>query len=301
MAFPSQSMNSTTLASVIPQLWGEKINDFFKTKLVFADFFVNRSAELADGGSALYTPNVTEMSAYSKTNAQAVTLNANTDTKITLTVDQWYEVSYAIEDKEAAQVKHSYYIQERYAENAGYTIARKLEIAIASLFSGFSTVVGTSTAVLVDSVIRSAIGALEAANIDTSSDVAFLLDSKVFWNQVQAVDKFSLAINSPVNDPTAKRPAALLYGIPVFISNNIQYVSGTTGRYNAIAHKDAIHWATSPLGMGGSMGSSVTGKFGVRVQSNYVPEYLSTITTADLLYGVVENRDNAGVAILTSA
>lgn len=30
---------------------------------MIADFFVDRSSELAEGGSALYTPNITEMSA----------------------------------------------------------------------------------------------------------------------------------------------------------------------------------------------------------------------------------------------
>lgn len=301
MAFPTTSMNSTSLASNIPLLWGEKINEFYKLKLMIADFFVDRSSELASGGSALYTPNLTEMSANSKTNATAVTLNAPTDTKITLTVDQWYEVSFAIEDKEAAQVKHSYYLMERYAKNAGYTMAKKLEVALASLFSGFDTSVGASTTNLADSEIRAAISTLEAAGIDTQTDCAFFLSPAVFWRQVQNLDKFSLAVNSPVNDPTSKLPRATLYGIPVYVSNNIQYVSGTTGRWNALAHKDALHWATSPLGSGGSLGSSMTGRYGVRVQSNYIPEYLSTLTTADLLYGVVENRGNAGVAILTTA
>lgn len=301
MALPTNSMTGTSLASNIPLLWGEKINEFFKLKLMMADFFVDRSSELADGGSTLYTPNLTEMSANAKTNATAVTLNAPTDTKITLVVDQWYEVSYAIEDREAAQVKHSYYIQERYAKNAGYTMAKKLEVAIATLFSGFSTTVGASTTNLADSEIRAAIAALESVGVDTSSDVAFFVSPNVFWKQIQNLDKFSLAINSPVNDPTAKTPKATLYGIPVYVSNNIQYVSGTTGRVNALAHRDAIHFATSPLGSGGSMGSSMTGKYGVRVQSNYIPEYLSTLTTADLLYGVIENRDNAGVAIYTAA
>lgn len=299
MAFPTTSMTSTTLAEMIPLVWGEKINDFFKLKLMLADFFTDRSGELAGGGSALYTPNMTEMSAYAKSNATAVTLNAPTETKITLTVDQWFEVSFAIEDKEAAQAKHSYYIQEKYAMNAGYTMAKKLEVAIASLFEGFSTSVGASTTALADSDIRAAISALETVGIDTTADVAFFMSPSVFWKQVQNLDKFSLAINSPVNDPTAKLPKASLYGIPVYVSNNIQYVSGTTGRNNALAHKDALHFATSPLGAGGSLGSSMTGKYGVRVQSNYVPEYLSTLTTADLLYGVVENRDNAGVRILT--
>lgn len=301
MAFPTGTETSTTLAELIPLKWGEKINDFFKLKLMIADFFTDRSAELADGGSALYTPNLTEMTANSKTAATAVTLNQPTETKITLSVNQWYEVSFAIEDREAAQVKHSYYLQEKYAMNAGYTMAKKLEVALASLFAGFSTTVGASTTNLADSEIRAAINALESVGIDTTSDVAFFVSPAVFWKQIQNIDKFSLAINSPVNDPTAKTPKATLYGIPVYVSNNIQYVSGTTGRANALAHRDALHFATSPLGSGGSMGSSMTGKYGVRVQSHYIPEYLSTVTTADLLYGVIENRDNAGVLIYTAA
>ena len=297
MAFPTTSMSSTTLAESIPLLWGEKINEFFKLKLLIADFFVDRSSELAGGGSALYTPNLTEFSANAKSNATAVTLNAPTDTKVTLTVDQWFEVSFAIEDREAAQVKHSYYLQERYAQSAGYTMAKKLEVALALLFDNFSQSVGASTTALADSEIRQAIAYLEAVGIDTTQDVAFFVHPNVFWKQIQNLDKFSLAVNSPVNDPTAKTPKATLYGIPVFISANIQQISGTVGRSGALAHKDALHFATSPLGSGGSKGSSMTGRYGVRVQSNYIPDYLSTLTTADLLYGVVENRDNAGVWI----
>jgi hypothetical protein len=242
------------------------------------------------------------MAAAAKTNAAAVTLNANTDTKITLAVDQWYECSFAIEDREAAQVKHSYYLQERYAKNAGHTVAKKLEVALADLFKGFDTTVGASTAALADSIIRAAIAALENANIETTSEVAFFVHPYTFWTQIQNIDKFSLAVNSPVNDPTAKRPAGYLYGIPVFVSTNVQYVSSTAGRYNALAHKDALHWATSPLGAGGSLaGGSMTGKYGVRVQSNYIPDYLSTLTTADLLYGVIENRGTSGVCILSTS
>lgn len=306
MAFPTSTESLTSLAAFIPAIWGEKINDFFKLKLSMGDFFTDRSAELAEGGNILYTPNLTEMTANAKVNATAVTLNNTTETKITLTVDQWYEVSFAIEDREAAQVKHSYYLQEKYAMNAGYTMARKLEVAIGALFSGFSTVVGTSGTNVADSDIRNAISALEAVGIDTSDrNVAFFFTPAVFWKQLQAIDKFSLAINAPIQDPVAKRPAGFLYGIPVYISNNLQFVSGSTGRYNALAQKDALHFATAPLGAGGSLstntGTMMTGRYGVRVMSHYIPEYLSTLTTADLLYGVIENRDNAGVAIMSPA
>jgi hypothetical protein len=299
MAFPTTSHTGTSLDSFIPEIWGEKINEFFRAKLVTAPFFTDRSDEVSEGGDVLYTPSVTELTASAKSNATAVTLKAPTDPKVTLTVNQWFESSFAIEDAQAAQVKRSYSIMERYAKSAAYAIAKKLDSAIVALFAGFSGSVGASTTALADSDIRGAISTLESNNVDTT-ECAFFVHPAVFWTQVQAIDKFSLAVNSPVNDPTAKRPAGYLYGLPVYQTTQIAYVSGTTGRVNALAHPDAIHFATSPLGAGGSMGQMV-GSSGIRVQSNYIPEYLSTVTTADILYGVVENRDAAGVRILTKA
>jgi hypothetical protein len=300
MAFPTGTETSTTLASYIPAIWGEKVNEFFRAKLTCAPFFTNRSDEVAGGGNILYTPTTTEFTASAKSNAATVTLNSPTDTKVTLTIDQWYESSFAVEDSQAAQVMHSYTLMERYAKNAGYAIAKKLDVAITSLFSGFSGTVGSSTVNLADSDVRNAIALLESNDVDIE-ECEFFMAPNVFWKQVQAIDKFSLAINSPVNDPTRKMPAGYLYGRPVNVTTTIQYVSGTTGRYNALAHPDAIHYATSPLGQGGSAANTKVGTSGIRVQSNYVPQYLSTITTADILYGVIENRDNAGVSMITPA
>lgn len=185
-----------------------------------------------------------------------------------------------------------------YAQNAAFAIAKVLDTALTALFSGFSQSVGASTTNVADSEIRQAIAYLDSASVP-QSDRAFFFHPNVFWTQLQAIDKFSLAINSPVQDPVAKTPMAMLYGIPVYITTNIAYVSGTTGRYNALAHKDALHWATSPLGSGGSKGGMV-GSNGIRVQANYIPDYLSTLTTADILYGVIENRDLSGVKILSA-
>ena len=300
MAFPTDTFTGASgdLDVFIPKVWGERINDFFRAKLVAANFFTDRSSELRDGGNIIYTPGITEISANSKTVATAVTLSSPTETSVTLTVNNWYEASFAIEDQEAAQVMRSYALQRTYADNAANAVAKKLDTAIVTLFSGFSQSVGTSTASVADSNIRAAIAYLDAANVP-ESDRAFFFHPNVFWNQLQGIDRFALAVNSPVQDPVAKRPKATLYGIPVYITSQVQYVSGTTGRYNALAHRDAIHFATSPIGAG-SKATAMVGSMGIRVQSNYEPLYLSTITTADILYGVIENRDTAGVRILSS-
>lgn len=297
MPFPTGTFTPTDLAVLIPEIWGDRINDFFKCKLVMADFFIDRSSELVAGGDVLHTPNLTQMSANAKSNGAAVTLNSPTETSQDLTVDQWYEVSFNIEDKEAVQVKQSYALQERYAKDAGYTLGTTLETAIATLFSGFSQTVGASSTAIQDSDIRAAIATMEGNCVDLQES-AFFLHPNTFWKQVQNLDKFSLAINSPVNDPTAKTPAASLYGIPVYTSTFIPIVLG--GRRNMLIHKDAIHWASASLPVM-TYGKGMVGKYNVRVQSSYMPDYLSTLTVADLLYGVVENRDNAGVQIITTS
>jgi hypothetical protein len=298
MAFPGDTFTSADVAELTPKLWGEKINDFYKSKLVMASFFTDRSSELRAGGSALYTPNITEMAATSKTNGQAVTLVSPTETKVTLTVDQWYEVSFNIEDREMAQFKQSYYIQSTYAKNAGFSIAKVLEVAIATLFAGFSQSVGASTTTVVDSDIRKALGLLAAGNVDLDG-VAFFFNEAVAWNQLMGLDKFTLVDNNPMANVEGKGMIGKLYGRPVYTSNNITYVASTTGRNNAVAHSDAIHFATASLGVGSKGG--MVGSGGVRVQSNYIPEYLSTLTTADICYGVTENRDIAGIRFLTAA
>ncbi len=295
--FPAGSETLASLDSYIPEVWGEAVNEFFRAKLVAAPFFTDRSSELSGGGDTLYTPTTTEFTANSKSNGVAVSTNSPTDTKVTLSVNNWYEASFAIEDREAAQVKHSYAIMSRYAKNCGYAIAKTLDTAITTLFKSFSNAVGSSATNLADSDIRNAIAYIEAANVDLE-ECAFFFHPNTFWKQVQGIDKFSLAINSPVNDPTGKMPKGSLYGLPIFVTTQIQSDASPSGaRANALAHPDAIHWATSALGSGGSKASSMVGSMGVRVQSNYIPEYLSTLTTADMLYGVVENRDTAGVYI----
>jgi len=296
MAFPVGTFTGAggNLDVYINEVWSPKINDFAKEKRHFSLFFIDRSDELMDGGDTIHTGNITEMAGHAKNNATAVTLNSADETDVDLVVNTWTEVSFAIEDGDAAKFLKSRYTQEKYAKNAGYTASMVLEDAIAALFGTFTDSVGASTAVILDSDIRKAIGILEANTKEEVNDgnMRFFFDTKVWWNQIAGITTFQLKINTDGNDPVLNRPATKLYGVMVSLSNRIPYVSSTTGRYNALAHKDAIHWAETML----------PGQYGViRVQSNYIAQYLSTVTTADLQYGVILNRASYGVNILSSA
>lgn len=281
-AFPTATETNTTLASVIPGLFAERMNNFYRDNLKCAAFFTDLSSDIASGAKTLLIPNITEMTAHTKSNATVVTLNNPTDNQVTLTVDTWYECSFAIEDKEAEQVKKSYNYMSKLADNAAYTVAAAYEDAIIALFTGFSHTVGASTAALADSNIRRAIQYLDEAKVPQENR-AFFLSPKQVWSDVQSIDKFSLLVNTNGADPVLKGHIGYLYGIPVIMSDRIGTTNGSA--QSCLAHKDAIVHASTIM----------------RVQSNYIPQYLSTVTTADVVFGVIKNRDDAGVWIKTAA
>ena len=290
MTFPTATFTATDLAVMIPEVWGAKINDFYRAQLVMGGFFTDRSDELANGGDILHTPNLTEMAASAKSNATAVTLVSPTETKVDLTVNQHYEVSFMIEDKEAVQVLRSYSVQERYAKNAAFSAAKKLEVAIATLFNSFSVTAGSTTTALSDANVLAAISSYTTTNGDYS-EAAWFLHPKTVWTDLMAIDKFSLVQNTAGADPVMRGAIGFLYGQPVYSSTNLTTINTAADYSGALANPDAIHWAAARL-----PGASDV----VRVQSNYMPDYLGTLTTADILYGVIENRDSAGVEIISA-
>lgn len=293
MALGTNHMSATTLAEMIPEIWGEKINDFYRAGLVIASHFTNRSEELADGGDTLYTPNLTEMTANSKTAGSQVTLNNPTETKQTLTVTNHYEVSFLIEDKEAAQVKKSYSLQQRYMKNAAFTAAKKLEDAIATLFQSFSTSVGTTTVALSRANVLAAVSALETANGDFN-EATWFLHPKTLWVDIGSIDAFALSINTAnANNPVTKAVAASILGRPVVTSTRITKINTNADYCGALAVPDAVHFATAAL-------PGQKDSYGVRMQTAYIQEHLGTLVTCDILYGVVENRDAGGVKIVSA-
>jgi hypothetical protein len=200
-----------------------------------------------------------------------------------------------------AQLKKSYYLQEQIAKGGAHEVAKDLDTAIAALFAGFTTSVGASSANVADSSLLSAISTLETLGVPGiySGDVAFILHPNTFYRQIGTIDKFTLWQNTNSEEPRMKRPSTMLYGIPVIVTPAVPNESGSDGRLNVLAHKDAIHWAR--LSMPAKADKGMVGEQGVRVQQSYVHEYLGDLVTIDMCYGVVENRDNAAVVIKSPA
>lgn len=287
MALGSSHFDSTDSAMLIPSLWSNRVNDFFRAQLKAAAFFEDWSEDVAGGGNIVYRPNITAMSAVAKSAATEVVLQDNTDSKITLTVNTHSHIAFFIEDADATKFKKSYGAQEIYAKNAGYGVAAALEDALLNLCRGFSQIVGASTATLADSNIRAAIAYLDAANVP-QEDRAFFLHPNVIWNQLMGIDRYSLVQNTGGADPLVKGQTHLLYNIPVITTSRLAVYLGH--RDGMLAHKSALAFACANA-------AGMAGTNHVRLQADYILQHLGTLVVADLLYGVIENRDTSGVWI----
>ncbi len=294
--------NGGDLTVDIPLVWGQQINDYFRYNLVLAEFFIDRSEELADGAAAVYTPNLSALSTNSKVTNSQVTLSSPTYTNVTLNVSTWMESSFVIEDREAAQVKKSYYIQEKIAKGAAWEVAQELDNAIAALFTDITTnVLGLGTANMADSTLLAAISILETLGVPGiySGDVAWVFHPNTFYRQVGSIDKMTLWQNTSTEEPRVKAPTRSLYSIPVIVSPAVPVGAGAVGdngaRLNLLAHKDTFHWARLSMPVKALKG--MIGSEGVRVQQSYIQEYLGDLVTVDLCYGVVENRDDSAVKL----
>lgn len=291
MALGTDHFTTTTADVMIPEIWGSRVNNFYRANLKAASFFEDWSEEVSQGGDIVHVPNISEMTAKSKTAETEVTLSAPTETDVDLTINNHQHVAFIIEDVVASKIKKSYKAQETYARNAGYTVAATLEDAILALFTGFSQTVGDSSTDLNDSNIRQAIAYLDSADVPME-DRAFFLHPNVIWKQLMGIDKFTLVQNTNGADPVLKGQVGLLYGIPVVGTSRLSTSNGS--RIGALAHKSAIAFATANIA-GGSTPESV------RLQTEYVLEYLGWMTVADIMFGVIENRDTSGVYIKTTS
>jgi hypothetical protein len=287
----------------IPLVFGQKINDYFRYNLTLASFFTDRSDELTDGGSTIYTPNIVALSTNAKNNGSAVTLNNPIQTSVTLAVSTWKESSFLIEDREMAQLKKSYYLQDKLAKGGAWEVAQDLEDAIAGLFSGFTgnTAVGISSANVADSSLLAAIATLETLGTPGiyTGEVAWIFHPNTFYRQIGSVDKLTLWTNTNTEMPRSKAPTRSLYSIPVIVSPAVPIATSgnyNNARVNLLAHKDAIHFAKMSMPVKADKG--MIGSEGVRVQQSYIHEYMGELVTIDMCYGVIENRDAAAVVIL---
>jgi N4-gp56 family major capsid protein len=259
-------------------------------------------------GDTVHIPSPTRGSASAKAANTQVNLIAATEGDIAITINQHWEYSRLIEDIVEAQALSS--LRQFYTDDAGYALGRQVDTSLVQLgrsvqggngtaayngaFSGAdgttAYVAGANTGVgaLTDAAIRRSIQRLD--DQDVPMDGRFLLVPPSTRNTMMGIARFTeQAFVGEQGGGNTIRNGEIgnVYGIPVFVTTNADTTSGSTAtRICLLGHKDF---------------AVLVEQMGVRTQTQYKQEYLGTLFTADVLYGVGELRDGAAVALAVPA
>tara|TARA_B110000259_G_scaffold173911_1_gene207683 strand:+ start:832 stop:1740 length:909 start_codon:yes stop_codon:yes gene_type:complete len=302
MALGTNHVTNTTGATFIPELWSDEIIAAYKQNLVMANL-VSKMSFKGKKGDTLHIPKPTRGAAALKAASTQVTLQAATETEIQVLVNKHYEYSRLIEDITETQALAS--LRKFYTGDAGYALAKQVDTDLIKLGrnagggdgtiaygsaviagDGSTAYTGSNESAITDAGIRKIIQTLDDADVPMDGRVLVL--PPVARNVMMGLARFTeQAFTGEVGGGNTIRNGEIgnVYGVKVYVSTNCETATGDA-RIGMMFHKDAFVLAE---------------QMGVRSQTQYKQEYLGTLFTSDMLYGVAELRDEAAVAIAMTA
>lgn len=314
MAVTSDAFAAADLAAVIPEVWTPLIMEEVFAKAVAANWFTDLSSYASSGGDIFHVPDVFTNSFTKQTQSTQgaeITTAGPAQQDVTLTINTHEYVAYIIGDKDAVQLLSSFPFASVYIKKSAGVLRTSLEDSLFGLWSGLSTsTIGDTATVLTDSEIRQGINAAESRNFDVNDgDWSFFFHPYTFWVQLGATAKYYDQSQRGPNSAAgfvgtggfgqgnpSMSAKGTLYGIPVQVSSRV--VSGLQTYRNLLAHKMAFGYGTQLLSVPGS--TSTEGSR-VRAQSSYELRNLGQLTVVDMIFGVVELRDELAVLLNASS
>jgi N4-gp56 family major capsid protein len=304
----------TEAATFIPEIWSDEIIAAYQKNLKMAPL-VKRLAMSGKKGDKIHIPKPVRGDANAKAADTAVTIIANTEGELTVDIDRHFEYSRLIEDIVEVQALSS--LRQFYTDDAGYALATKVDTDLMNAGTGFGD--GTRTQspantgadwVNSNSYYFNAALGLSAYAVDTVTSGDNFTDLG-FREAIKLMDDANVPMDGRVIVvPPASRKSIMgidryvssdfvggrgvesglignLYGVDVYVSSNCPVIevaaqntaSSADTRGCMFFHKDALVLAE---------------QMSVRSQTQYKQEYLSTLYTADTLYGIQAYRPEAG-------
>ena len=310
-------VDKTAAGTFIPEIWSDEVIAAYQKNLKLAPL-VKRIQMSGKKGDVIHIPKPTRGSASAKAEATAVTIQANLESELQIAVDRHFEYSRLIEDIVEVQALNS--LRQFYTEDAGYQLALKVDTDLHSAGTGFGnggSIVysgsvaptdyqhtgcffndnGTTTQYTDDTIVagddftdaffRDMIQKMDAN--DVPMEDRCLIIPPATRNAIMGIDRYvssDFVSGQSVNSGLIGN----LYGVDIYVSSNCATIeaaadntaSSVDTRAALLFHKDAIVMAE---------------QMAVRSQTQYKQEYLSTLYTADTLYGVQVYRPEAGFVL----
>ena len=310
------TVDKTAVDKFIPEIWSDEVIASYQKNLKMAPL-VKRIAMTGKKGDVIHIPKPTRGTANAKAEATAVTIQACLESVLQIPVNRHFEYSRLIEDIVETQALTS--LRQFYTEDAGYALAIQVDTDLHSCGTGFGdggSVVfsgsvaptdyqhsgcffndnGTTTQYTDDTLVagdaftdaffRDMIQKLDDNNVPMEG--RNLVIPPATRNAIMGIDRY---VSSDFVDNRGVDSGKIgnLYGIDIFVSTNVPIIetaaansAGGDIKGAMLIHKDTFVLAEQQ---------------GIRSQTQYKQEWLGTLYTADMLYGVKVLRTDAGFVL----
>ena len=315
VVYPGDStsiVNNTAAATFIPEIWSDEVIAAYKKNLVLANL-VRKMSFKGKKGDTLHIPKPTRGTATAKAANTAVTIQANTESEVQVLVNKHFEYSRFIEDITAVQALSS--LRSFYTEDAGYALAKQVDDELIALGKSFGDSDGADwvhsnsyyidastglTAYAADTVVTGDVftdaGFRKLIQLMDDADVP--MDGRKFAippslrNAIMGVDRYN---SSDFVDGRGVQNGQIgkLYGIDIYVSSNMPVIETAAENSAGDGVKAALLFHTDTM--------VLAEQVGVRSQTQYKLDYLSTLYTADTLFGTKVVRPEAGFVLAVNA
>lgn len=283
MGLGTNQMTGTTHAVYRPNVWAKELLRARESRLVLVPLIKHYDRDIQSFGQTVEIPNLSNLTANAKSANTQVTLQAPTETKLTLTIDQHYESSFLVED--FADIQSMYDMAAEYTEKAGYAIAEKMDKTVATtMTSNFSQTVGAFGTPLSDANILIAIQYLDDAKAPTEGRNFVVTPQGK--RELLSIDKYirydAVGVGGSSNSIMTGQIGEI-YGIKVFMSQNLVFVAGSPNQNNHLLfHSEA---------------AAIAVQKNVSTEHQRKTEYLGDLYVASALWGVRVLRADHGVLV----
>ena len=313
-AYPGNAdsiVNKSNANNFIPEIWSDEVIAAYKKNLVLANL-VRKMSFKGKKGDTLHIPKPTRGTATAKAANTAVTVQADAESEVQVLINKHFEYSRFIEDIAEVQALSS--LRSFYTEDAGYALAKQVDDELIMLGQTFGN--GTTSWVHSNSYYIDASTGLTPYAVDTvvtgdvftdagfrrliqlMDDADVPMDGRKFAippslrNAIMGVDRYN---SSDFVDGRGVQNGQIgkLYGIDIYVSSNMPVIETASENTAGDAIKAALLFHTDTM--------VLAEQVGVRSQTQYKLDYLSTLYTADTLFGVKTVRPEAGFVLAVNA
>jgi len=308
----SSIVNSTNAATFIPEIWSDEVIAAYQKNLVLANL-VRKMSFKGKKGDTLHIPKPTRGTATLKAANTAVTIQADTETEVQVLINRHFEYSRFIEDIVEVQALSS--LRSFYTEDAGYALAKQVDDDLIGQGKSFGDGDASdwvhSNAYFIDATTGLTLYALDTVTTsDLFTDAGFRkliqlmddadvpMDGRKFAippslrNAIMGIDRYN---SSDFVDGRGVNNGQIgkLYGIDIYVSSNMPTIETAGDNTAGDAIKAALLFHTDTM--------VLAEQLGVRSQTQYKQDYLSTLYTADTLFGTKVVRPEAGFVLAVNA